>query len=523
MIDRKESRLRRVVRRIGRWSAALALLPASGCAGGAAPAVREGPAPGERARPNIVWIVVDDMSANFGSYGETAVATPHVDRLADEGVRFAHAVATSPVCSVFRSALVTGMYQTSIGVHHHRSGRGELKIHLPEPVRLVPELLRDAGYQTLNVTREDFARSDAALRSDARVGLAKTDYNFEWDQGVYDRTHWRARAPGRPFFAQVQLHGGKLRGHGNTDQWPARARKTLGSNTTAESVALPPYLPDDAVIREDWTQYLDAVRYTDWEVGEIVRALEEAGELENTVVLFLTDHGISHVRNKQFLYEGGVHIPLIVRGPGIERGAVRGDVVEHIDVAAATLALAGLAVPGWMQARDILAPDYHPRRYAFSARDRMDETVDRIRSVRTTRYKYIRNFHPARPYLQPNAYKDGKPIVQVMRRLHAEGGLDRNQALIMAQARPVEELYDLQADPFELRNLAADPAHRTVLQEMRRALDRWMVETADQGPEPEAMYDSDMAVYLAERANSGRDDETRRNIELMKRWAAEGR
>jgi arylsulfatase A-like enzyme len=289
-------------------------------------------------------------------------------------------------------------------------------------------------------------------------------------------------------------------------------------------VKLPPYLPDDPVIREDWAQYLDTVRYTDWEVGRVLERLKEAGELDKTVVFFMTDHGISHVRNKQFLYDGGMHVPLVARGPGLKPGTVRSDLVEHIDLAATSLALAGIAKPQTMQARDLFAKDYAPRKYVFSARDRADETTDRIRAVRSERYKYIRNFHPERPYLQPNAYKDGKPIVQAMRRLHAEGKLTPEQALIMRETRPPEELYDLQSDPYELKNLAPrDDAqtHPEALKELRRALEDWVTRTNDHGrePEPPAMYDSDMADYLGGKGNRV----VKQNIELMKKWAGEGK
>jgi arylsulfatase A-like enzyme len=478
-------------------------------------------------RPNVVWIVVEDMSASFGCYGETSIKTPHVDALAKSGVRFTHAVTTAPVCSAARSALITGMYQTSIGAHHHRSGRGEVKIHLPEQIQLVPQLFKDAGYLTNNLGIDEFTRSPQQLQRNAAVGTAKTDYNFEWDAAAYDTTHWAKRASGQPFFVQVQLRGGKLRGKGDGEAWPRRAAEALGSATPLEAVKLPPYLPADPVILRDWAQYLDAVRYTDWEVGQIVERLRQAGDLENTYIFFITDHGISHVRNKQFCYDGGVHIPLIVRGPGIEPGSERHDVVEHIDLAAASLALAGIGVPKWMQARDILAKDYQPRQCVFSARDRCDETVDRIRSVRSEGFKYIRNLLPQRPYLQPNVYKDGKPIVQAMRRLHAAGELNADQAKIMADARPKEELYDLQRDPFELHNLAEDPAHQKQLAAMRAELDGWIKRTGDRGqqPEPEAQYDSDMAVYLDGRAATANKSapDTRRNIALMKQWASQGK
>jgi arylsulfatase A-like enzyme len=488
---------------------------------GAPPAA--GAARAAPARPNVVWIVAEDMSPDFSAYRDAGIRTPNLDRLATEGVKFTRAFTTGPICSISRSALITGMYQTAIGAHHHRSGRGELKIHLPGDVVPVPRLLRDAGYHASNVTVQEFTRPEAELRADPSVGVAKTDYNFEWDAGVYDRTHWAAREPGRPFFAQVQLNGGKYR-HGA--RWDEQVEQALGSRTPPEAVRLPPYLPDDPVIRADWAQYLDTVRYTDREIGRVIERLREAGELEHTYVFFLTDHGISHVRNKQFLYDGGTHVPLVVRGPGLGSGSVRTDLVEHIDVAATSLALAGVPVPAWMHGRDLFARGFRPRRYVFAARDRADETVDRIRSVRSERYKYIRNGYPARPYLQPNRYKDDKPIVRAMRRLHAEGMLTPAQALIMAEARPAEELYDMGADPHELHNLAADPARQAVLAEMRRAADEWAARTADRGrdPEPEAMYGSDMAAYLSEVRNSAEAVRAMRgNIELMKAWAAEGR
>jgi arylsulfatase A-like enzyme len=275
----------------------------------------------------------------------------------------------------------------------------------------------------------------------------------------------------------------------------------------------------------------------DRDVNRVLDKLQALGLAENTLVIFSSDNGPHSTEKhdpeffdgngslrgiKGDLYEGGIHVPLVIRGPKVAPGTVRDDLVQQIDVAAVSLALAGLPVPEWMQARNVLAEDYRPREYVFSARDRADETVDRIRAVRSDRYKYIRNFHPRRPYLQPNVYKDGKPIVQAMRRLHAEGKLNREQALIMAETCPAEELYDLRNDPHELHNLAADPAHQKKLSQFRQALERWMTETKDRGAESDAAYDSEMAVYLREREGAGREA-TQRKIELMKRWAAEGR
>ena len=482
-----------------------------------------------RERPNILWFVVDDMSANFSCYGETAVSTPHVDRLAREGTRFTHAYVTAPVCSPCRSALITGMYQTSIGAHHHRSGRGALKIQLPEGVEPVPALFRRNGYYTCigsGLPGKDHCgraipERDNKGRPVKRNPLGKTDYNFEWDPAIYDSHDWAGRRPGQPFFMQVQLHGGKLR-EGSPE---ARARfrerviAELGGATDPAAVTLPPYYPRDSVLLDDWALYLDCVRLTDRHVGDVLARLEAESLLSNTLVIFMTDHGISHARGKQFLYDEGTHIPFIIRGPGVAAGAVRDDLIEHIDMAALSLAAAGIPIPSTMQGRDILASDYRPRETVFAARDRCDETVDRIRSARDGRYLYIRNFHPQRPHLQPNAYKDGKAIIQRLRELHTAGRLDPlSERLLFSPVRPPEELYDWTADRWQTVNLATDPAHRAALETLRGRLDRWMDETRDRGPESEAMYDSDMAEYL-KRDNPA----VVRNIALMKQWAREGK
>ncbi|HEX7898830.1 MAG TPA: sulfatase [Planctomycetota bacterium] len=447
-------------------------------------------------RPDILWIVVDDMSANLGCYGEKTIETPNLDRLAREGTRFTRAYTTAPVCSPSRSALITGCYQTSIGAHQHRSGRGAEKIRLPEGVETVPALLRKAGYRT------------SITSWPATKAQGKTDYNFEWDPAIYGGSDG-------PSFTQVQLHGGKHRdGRGLSEA----VKKALVTLTSPDVVKLPPYYPDDPVIRRDWANYLDAVRYTDLQVGEILKTVDAA----KTLVFFITDHGISHARGKQFLYDEGLHIPMIVRGPGVAANATRTDLVEHIDLAAATLAAAGVAIPAPMRAKDILAKDYQARDAVFAARDRCDETVERLRSVRTSKWKYIRNFFPKRPHLQPNQYKDGKPTLRRLRELHGSGELKGlPEQLLFAPERAPEELYDLEADPFETKNLA--DVQPEVLKDLRARLDAWMKETGDRGFESPAMYDSDMAVYLAEKKEPAARKTLEDNIALMKRWAAEGK
>lgn len=472
------------------------------------------PAVESASRPNIVWIIVDDMSANFSCYGEQTVRTPHVDQMAAQGTRFSKAFVTAPVCSPCRSALITGCYQTTIGAHNHRSGRGTLKINLPGEVVPIPVLFRQAGYYT-------------CIGGFGATGkrLGKTDYNFEWPREMYDSNDWTGRKPNQPFFMQVQLHGGKYRGQGPSKAWRERILRDFGSNTSPETVKLPPYYPRDPVILQDWADYLDCCRLTDTEVGDVMARLKREQLLDNTIVFFMTDHGISHARGKQFLYDEGTHVPLVVSGPGVASGIVRSDLVEHIDLAATSLSLAGIKVPAWMQGRDILAPNYNKRDAVYAARDRCDETMEHLRSVRTERYKYIRNYMPLRPHLQPCRYKDEKVIVQKLRELHVAGTLEPlAEKLLFAPRRPDEELYDLQNDPYEIHNLAADPVHQKVLSTMRKQLTDWEERTRDKGrqPEPMAMYDSDMKEYLS-GGNKTAIMELQRNIDLNKKWAAEGK
>lgn len=478
-----------------------ALLFLALCAADAAPGT-------DLKRPNVLWIIMDDTGAEFPAYGEKAIRTPEADRLAREGTRFDRAFLTASVCSPSRSAMITGMYQTSIGAHHHRSGRGEKKILLPQGVEPVPVLFQRAGYYTCNGNWGSRAR-----------GLGKTDYNFEWDRSMYDGPDWSGRKPGQPFFAQIQLWGGKNRN--DNGRWHREvAPKALGSVTPPDKVSLPPYYPRDRVLLEDWAQYLDCVRYSDLELGQIRSRLEKEGILDETIVIFMGDNGISHARGKQFLYDEGIRTPFIVRGPGIKPGVVRTDLVEHIDMAAMSLAWAGIAVPAYMQGRNVFDPAYRKREAVFAARDRCDETIDRIRSVRTERYKYIRNYYPKRPLLQPNAYKDAKPILQRLRDLNAAGNLNElTQRLLFAPARPAEELYDLRADTFETRNLTEVAEHRQTLMEMRLRLDAWIKETGDRGPESPEMYESDMAVYLNEIKAPERRRVIEKNIELTRQWS----
>ena len=244
----------------------------------------------------------------------------------------------------------------------------------------------------------------------------------------------------------------------------------------------------------------------------------------------MTDHGISHARGKQFLYDEGTKIPFIIWGPQYVKKGVRKELIAHIDMAATSLYFAGIEIPEYMESRTLFGQQVNQRQYVISARDRCDETEDRIRSVRKGDYKYIRNFHPERPYLQPCVYKDYKSIIKTMRSLYADHKLNRDQSLIMADTRPAEELYDLRNDPFELRNIASEATHKETLEELRDILNKWIVDTDDKGQYPESWDD-----YLKnmEAANASlldrsppltqKAEDRNMNVSLMKKWRGEGK
>ena len=416
-------------------------------------------------RPNILWILIEDIGPDFSCYDTPLIRTPNIDRLASEGVRYTSAFTTSPVCSPSRSAMITGMYQTSIGAHHHRSHRQD-GYRLPAPVRPITDYLRETGYFTLNAT--DIAPGVK--------GSGKQDFNFEIEN-PYDGTDWNQRKPGQPFFAHLNF---------NQTHRMARNMKLneqLPYRIDPEQVRVPPCYPDHPVSRKDWADYLDAIQVVDSYVGKTLERLDADGLAENTVVLLIGDNGQCHVRGKGWLYDAGIHIPLIIRWPGkIAPGTVCDDLVSAIDLSATVLAIAGLEPPGYMQGQVILGPGSTKRDCIFAARDRLDTTVDRIRCVRTKRHKYIRNYMPERPYTQHNEYKEKYyPVLQLMKDLHAATQLTPEQAQFMAPVKPAEELYDVVQDPYELHNLADAPEFRPLLEELRLRLDNWIRKTGDLG------------------------------------------
>jgi N-sulfoglucosamine sulfohydrolase len=366
---------------------------------------------------------------------------------------------------------MTGMYQTTIGAHNHRSHRDD-GYQLPAGVRVLTDWLRDAGYFTANI-RE-------LPQSFAFRGSGKTDWNFTYEGQPFDSDKWSDLKGHQPFMAQVNFQETHRPFHAPPHADPAK-------------VVIPPYYPDHPVVREDWAKYLDAATELDRKIGLILKQLEADGLAESTVVIFTSDHGQAHVRAKQFCYDSGLRAPLIVRWPKgfpapqhYEVGKVDDRLLMSLDIVPTLLAIAGAAKPAKMQGDAFLGESSPPRKYVFGARDRCDETVFRFRTVRTDRYRYIRNFTPDRPFLQPNEYKERQyPVWNLLKELDAAGKLTPLQRFLTAPTMPEEELYDVIDDPYETKNLADSADHQTVLKELRGVLEKWIEESNDQGKQLE--------------------------------------
>lgn len=425
-------------------------------------------------RPNILWITCEDISPNLGCYGDDNARTPVLDRLASQGVRYSDAYAITGVCAPNRSCLITGMYPSTIGSHDMRS-----TTRLPEHIKCFPEYLRAAGYYCTN--------------------NVKTDYNFPVPKGAWDessgKAHWRKRPAGRPFFSVFNFtvcHESQIR---QPDQsfFKNTARLTADQRHDPAKAPLPPFHPDTPETRQDWTRYHDLITAMDYQAGEILQQLEEDGLAGETIVFFFSDHGAGMPGCKKWVWESGLHVPLIVRFPEKYRrwapgrpGSVCDRLISFVDFAPTVLSLAGAKIPPHLQGQAFLgAAAAEPRQYVYAIRDRMAERYDTVRTVRDRRYQYIRNYLPHLSWSQFVSYTEEMPTMKVWRRLAEAGRLNEVQARYFQPTKPIEELYDTAADPHQIRNLAGDPQHQAALRRMRQESIDWMKRTHDLGLLPE--------------------------------------
>lgn len=425
-------------------------------------------------RPNVLWITCEDISPDLGCYGDDYAVTPNLDRFAAQGVRYTRAFAPIGVCAPSRSTLILGAFASSAGTHHMRCNGPR-----PGYLRCFPELLRDAGIYCSN--------------------NEKTDYNFPSPKAAWDESsrnaHWRSRKAGQPFFSVFNITAS----HESQIRLPeAQYRKRTADFTAAErhdpaKAPLPPYHPDAPEVRKDWARYADMITVTDKEVGRILKQLEDDGLADDTIVFFFSDHGAGMPRSKRWLYDSSLRVPMLVRFPEKWKalapsapGSTSDRLISFVDYGPTVLSLLGVKAAESMQGKPFLgAQAAAPREYVHGFRDRMDERYDQLRCVRDRRWKYIRNYRPDRVWAQRIGYMDEMPTMAAWRKLHDDGKLDEVRDRFF-RTKPAEELYDTDADPWEIRNLADAPEHRETLDRLRGELRRWILEIRDLGFLPEA-------------------------------------
>ncbi|MHB8899624.1 MAG: sulfatase-like hydrolase/transferase [Thermoguttaceae bacterium] len=419
-------------------------------------------------RPNILWLVSEDTSPLLGCYGDPLARTPRLDRLARDGVLYERCFA-QPVCAPSRFALISGMFAASCGPAHHMRAQGRI----PAWLRGFPALLQDAGYHTSN--------------------NAKTDYNSPisvadaWDASGA-KAHWRhLPSPNQPFFSVFN--------HAVTHEsclFPKKELPLAFPPSDPAAMRIPPYLPDTPEIRADAARCYNHITLMDRQVADKLKELEEAGLAQDTIVFYYGDNGGILPRSKQFLQRTGTHVPLIVYYPPKWRhlspgppGSRISDPVSFVDFAPTVLSLAGVKIPEYMQGRALAGPARAPAPdFVFGTRDRMDELYDMMRSVMDRRWLYVRNYRPDIPYVEAMEYMFKARGYQSWARVAAEGRLTPATAHYWGE-KPVEELYDMDADPDNVVNLAGDPTHRETLERMRAALRRHTLEINDNGFLPE--------------------------------------
>ncbi len=430
--------------------------------------------------PNIIWLVAEDQSPDwFPMYGDSTISLPNIDALAKDGVVFDNAVAPVPVCAPARSALITGMYPTTLGTHNMRTyapGRRDgdrpyagLDIPsyspvVPNGVKMFPEYLRKQGYYTANGPKEDynFEKTDAA-----------------WNESSENR-HWRKREVEQPFFAVFNFavcHESQI--------WK-RGKDSLFVNPA--EVPVPPYFPDTETVRHDLAVNYSNLKRLDDQIGEVIADLKEDGLYENSIIFFYGDHGGPFPRHKRALYDTGVKVPLVIKFPKNGNTGERDDrLISFIDYAPTVLSMVGVEPPKVMQGVAQFGAFETKRKpeYTFHSSDRFDEIYDRLRAVRSKRFKYIKSYNTDISHALPVAYREQMPMMQELRKLHEAGKLNVSQDLWLSAVKPEEELYDLQKDPYELHNLAGNKDLKDTLTRYRKILKDWIKDTKDLGEYPE--------------------------------------
>ena len=505
-------------------------------------------------RPNILWLVFEDIGPHLHCCGDQYSTTPHMDRLAQRGCVYDNVWGSAPVCAPARTAIISGLCPTSTGSEHMRSAT-----RLPEGFKMYPGYMRDAGYYCVNNGKEDYnlekppgtwdvswelgmagGVSASAPRQAAQP--APTAPNNAAVAGMMaapmdpSHGHWRNRGSGQPFLAvfnDILTHESQI--------FRSATNKNLQHDPGKAWLA--GFQPDTDEVRRDWAQYHDQVTLVDARHQGRIAELEQDGLLNDTIIVVTSDHGCGMARYKRMPYDSGLHVPLIVVFPEKYRHLAPKDyvagghsdrLVGTIDLAPTMLSLAGVKPPDWYHGR-AFAGQYEtsPRQYLHGMRGRMDERIDLMRSTRDKRYVYIRNYNPHKIYGQHVTYAWSLPSTPVWERMYKEGKLKPPYTYFW-ETKPAEELYDLQADRSEVRNLATSPEHKAALERFRKEHHRYELDVKDVGLLPEGeiharaegstpyemghdpkKYPVERVLAAADLATTGQSNVTKRLEEAM--------
>lgn len=437
--------------------------------------------------PNILWIVTEDISPTLSFYGDYTALTPNLDKLSSESIVYDNAFAVVGVCAPSRSAIITGMYPTTIGTMHMRTGQDiqswgnrkykndkEININdlegnpirqysavIPDDVKCYTEYLRATGYYCTN--------------------NRKTDYQFAapvtaWDENN-DKAHWRNAPKNKPFFSVFNINV--------THESMLWKNENLPLTVNPENVKVPPYLPDNAATRETVARNYSNIELMDKEVGELIQQLKDDGLYDNTIIFFYSDHGGPLPRQKREIYDSGLKVPFMIKGIKGEIGrTVR--MISFVDLAPTMLSLAGVEPPKHMEGQAFLGQyEAKKRDYIFGSSDRFDEYSDRIRAIRNKKYLYLRNDYPELPKYKDISYRKQIPMMPTFLQLENDRKLNNIQHSWF-ETKTNEELYDCEADPYNLNNLSENPEFASILAKMRTTLANHMKSRPDLGLQPEA-------------------------------------
>ena len=445
---------------------------------------------GNNIKPNIVWLVAEDQSQYFFPfYGDNSVTLPNISQLLENGIVYDGMNSPYPVCAPARSAIITGMYPNSIGTgnmrayHYNRTVRTDnesilgfpyYSSKLAEQIKPFTQILRENGYYTTNNSKMDY---NFKLREDA------------WDESSKEAS-WEKRNKDQPFFSVFNF--------GVTHESQIWLRDKQELKVDPNDLSVPPFFPNDSLTRHALAVNYSNLVEMDKQMGEIIDKLKDQGLYENTYIFFYSDHGGPFPRHKRAIYDTGSKVPLVIKFP--KRIKVKEkrnyDLLNFIDFAPTILSIVGLEIPKVYQGIAFLGSkkSKNKRNYSYSASDRFDEVTDRIRAVKTKKYKYIRNYDTNKPHALNNSYRTQMALMRHLTALNESNLLSAEQKLWFNVPKNLEEFYDLENDPFELNNLIGEKKYSKEIENLRIQLDNWI----DQINDPVNIPENELVKMLTE-------------------------